>query len=807
MAFDGTLKFDTKIDDSGFELGLSALGSLAKKGMELVNGAALLASKAMISLGKSALDAYADYEQLTGGVETLFKTSADVVNAYAANAYKTSGLSANEYMETVTSFSAALISSLDGDTAKAAEIADKAITDMSDNANKMGSSMESIQTAYQGFAKQNYTMLDNLKLGYGGTKSEMERLLADAEKISGIHYDLESYADIVDAIHVIQTEMDITGTTAKEAASTISGSVGMTQAAWKNLVVGIADDNQDFDKLMQDFVESATVAATNILPRVEIIIGGLGKLVSGMGDVLSEALLSITDILPELVSAGISLVQTIASAISQNSDKIVSAAMEIGMTLIKGMSDILPVIHDTGLTILASLIKGITANIGMIAQQAASTVKQFAQIIITNVPVLLEAAAELIAEVIQAVTDDLPEFIETAIEVISSIAQALIDNAPIVIDAIIEALPMILDALLDNLPLMIQTIMTIGVQLIQYIPKIFDQLIMMLPDLIGQVIAAVIDNAPLMLEAFTALFSEALIALGEMWNSLSAALDEAIAKIAEYFSIGFSDIKKFFSDVYSEIKEEISKTWSAVKKWGADMVNSAVKTAQDFLDNIVNSFVKIPNKVKGSLSDAFDKVTDWGSNIISKITDIGKNLVKGIWDGIQNMKQWIKERILSFGDVILDSFKSVFGIHSPSAVMRDSVGKYLAQGIGVGFSEEIPEVGKNALKAFESLKFSSPEIGFKAVPEIDSSAFSALSKQDLSIDSSLIQPDISSVINNNYTYNSSSASPENQQEIVINAHFSVGEEVVAQGVGRILLSEADKQQGIDIQLKKRGLTT
>ena len=173
MAFDGTLKFDTKIDDSGFSKGLEAIGNLAKKGMALVAGATVAASGAMVALGKSALDAYADYEQLTDGVKTLFKTSADAVNAYAANAYKTSGLSANEYMETVTSFSAALISSLDGDTAKAADIADKAITDMSDNANKMGSSMESIQTAYQGFAKQNYTMLDNLKLGYGGTKSEI----------------------------------------------------------------------------------------------------------------------------------------------------------------------------------------------------------------------------------------------------------------------------------------------------------------------------------------------------------------------------------------------------------------------------------------------------------------------------------------------------------------------------------------------------------------------------------------------------------------------------------------------------------
>ena len=250
MAFDGTLKFDTEIVTEGFKAGLEKIGSFAKKGMALVTGSVTAASGAMIALGKSALDAYADYEQLTGGVSTLFGTQDRSLEEYAASvgksvdaarseydkllqaqsdvldnaakAFKTAGLSQNEYMETVTSFSAALIASLGGDTLKAAEVADKAIVDMADNANKMGSSMESIQNAYQGFAKQNYTMLDNLKLGYGGTKSEMERLLADAEAISGVHYDIESYADVVEAIHVIQDEMGITGTTAKEAAETIS---------------------------------------------------------------------------------------------------------------------------------------------------------------------------------------------------------------------------------------------------------------------------------------------------------------------------------------------------------------------------------------------------------------------------------------------------------------------------------------------------------------------------------------------------------------------------------------------------------
>ena len=227
----------------------SKLGSVLKGIGAAMGAVAAAAGAAAVKLGKEVISAYADYEQLVGGVDTLFKDSSQKLQQYAANAYKTSGMSANDYMETVTSFSASLIASLGGDTQKAVEYADMAITDMSDNANKMGTDMASIQNAYQGFAKQNYTMLDNLKLGYGGTKSEMERLLADAQAISGVKYNIDSYADVVKAIHVIQTGMDITGTTAKEAEHTISGSVSSMRAALKNLLVGFGDANADMAQL------------------------------------------------------------------------------------------------------------------------------------------------------------------------------------------------------------------------------------------------------------------------------------------------------------------------------------------------------------------------------------------------------------------------------------------------------------------------------------------------------------------------------------------------------------------------------
>ena len=242
---------------------------------------------ALTTLTVASVKSYAEYEQLVGGVETLFKESANDIKKYAQNAFKTAGLSANEYMETVTSFSASLIQSLGGDTKKATKYADMAITDMSDNANKMGTSISNIQSAYQGFAKQNYTMLDNLKLGYGGTKTEMERLIRDANKVKEANGEManlsiERFSDMVEAIHIIQTEMGITGTTAKEADSTILGSVNSMKASWKNLLVAVSDDNADMSEAVNNFVDSAITAGKNIVPRIRVAIDGIKKLFNSL---------------------------------------------------------------------------------------------------------------------------------------------------------------------------------------------------------------------------------------------------------------------------------------------------------------------------------------------------------------------------------------------------------------------------------------------------------------------------------------------------------------------------------------------
>lgn len=310
----------------------SVFATAAKVGTAAI-GAGAAAAGALV---KQAVAAYGEYEQLVGGVETLFGDAAKNVQENAAKAFKTAGMSANDYMNTTIALSASLIQSLGGDTAKAAEIADLAITDMSDNVNKMGTSAEMVQNAYRGFVRQNFTMLDNLALGYGGTKEEMERLLADAEKISGVKYDISSLADMIQAIHVVQTEMDITGTTAKEAATTIQGSANSMKAAWKNLIVGVSDDNQDFDKLMDDFVDSVETAGDNMIPRVEKSLDGVAKLVEkGSEKIIPKAIQVITKNLPKFINAGAKIVTAIGQGITKNAPELLKAGTDALSSLIK----------------------------------------------------------------------------------------------------------------------------------------------------------------------------------------------------------------------------------------------------------------------------------------------------------------------------------------------------------------------------------------------------------------------------------------------------------------------------------------
>lgn len=348
-------------------------------GNAIVSGVKAVAS-GIKSLISGAIEGYGEYEQLVGGVETLFGSSADTVIKNAENAYKTAGLSANAYMETVTSFSASLLQSMGNDTEAAAKKADQALTDMSDNANKMGTDMQSIQNAYQGFAKQNYTMLDNLKLGYGGTKEEMQRLIDDANALNAAqgnytNYSIESYADIVDAIHTVQTEMGITGTTALEASTTVEGSINSMKAAYQNFVTGLGDQNADIGALTEELIQSAGNVAKNVLPVIESVVKNIAETVREQGpDMITRFVAYATEKLPEVLKLGIQLIVSLVKGLAQNLPELLRGTLALVDAIISAFLDSLPDIIEVGKDIVRGLWEGIKAMASWIGEKVSGFV-------------------------------------------------------------------------------------------------------------------------------------------------------------------------------------------------------------------------------------------------------------------------------------------------------------------------------------------------------------------------------------------------------------------------------------------------
>ena len=426
------------------------------KGIGVAVGAVVVAAgAAAVALGKEAVSAFADYEQLVGGVDTLFKDSSAAVQGYANNAFKTAGLSANEYMETVTSFSASLIQSLGGDTEKAAKYADMAITDMSDNANKMGTDMGSLQNAYQGFAKQNYTMLDNLKLGYGGTKAEMERLLVDAGKIAGVQFDISSYADVTEAIHVMQESMGIAGTTALEAEHTISGSISSMGAAWKNLLVGFGDSNADIGALAGDLVKSFQNVLKNILPVIENIVKALPV-------ALAALLPEISKMLPMLLSTATSLLTQVIDAIVASLPMLIPVAVDALLTIVDTLIDNLPLLIEAAMQIIISLVEGLADSLPELIPAAVDAVLTIVDTMIDNVDKLIDAAIEIILALADGLITALPRLIEKAPEIVIKLLGALIENAPKILSAGIE----LIGKLIEGIWSVIVSVVTAGADVV-----------------------------------------------------------------------------------------------------------------------------------------------------------------------------------------------------------------------------------------------------------------------------------------------------------------------------------------------------
>lgn len=625
---------------SGETSGLqSAMGSAISAVGKFSAAAVAAGATAVAALTKSAVESYADYEQLVGGVETLFKDSAGIVQEYAANAFQTAGLSANDYMETVTGFSASLLQSVGGDTEEAARIADQAITDMADNANKMGSSIESIQNAYQGFAKQNYTMLDNLKLGYGGTKQEMERLLADAEKLSGVHYDISNLNDVYEAIHVVQGELGITGTTAEEASTTIQGSAAAMKAAWQNMLTGIADENADFDGLINNLVESVATFGENILPRIETALSGVGKLISGLAPIIVEALPGLVEnVLPGFIDAIMEVVNSIVEAIPEVIPVLIQALVDIVTQLIECLAENLP-------TIIEAVIQGLEQIMNSLAE---------------NLPTIISGITEMLLQVVQVIISNAPQFLEAFLNLLLSFGQAQLQALPQIIAALPTLINGIIDFLIQAIPMVMDGFIQLMTSLCEALPEIIAAITEVLPQLIDGIISGIIALIPLIIDCGIQLF---------------IALIQNISAI-------ISGIAKALPDLITGIVDAILEHLPEIIECGVQLFIALIEN----LPTIIVELVKAVPQIIQALLEAFGEG-------VSKFGEMGVNLVKGLWNGFKskldefftNAKQWFSNGVAKI--------KKSLGINSPSTIFAD-IGKYLVLGLDEGITDNISSASK-----------------------------------------------------------------------------------------------------------------
>lgn len=677
------------------------------KGLAVAGAAAATAVTALVS---KSVGAFADYEQLTGGVETLFGASGRSVEEYAQSvgksvsdiqgkydslmsaqnavlenankAYMTAGMSANEYMDTVTGFSASLISSLGGDTNKAADYANSALVDMSDNANKMGTDMESIKNAYQGFAKQNYTMLDNLKLGYGGTQAEMKRLLGDAQKLTGQKYDISSFADITQAIHAIQTQMDITGTTAKEASTTISGSWGSLKAAFENTLVGLTTGGEMFDQSLDALVDSAKTFGQNVIPAITGALSGVGSLIESLAPVIVAELPSmVSDILPHLVSATKSLVTGLISQLPALGKAVLDAIPSI----FDGMTD---VIGESSVGKLKGSFEGLKNTITDTFSNIGPMLKDFCEGGISTFCDALSTAMDLASGAISV--------IEALSPVIGAVAGAIITykGAVLLWNAAETA---------KNVVMGISTAAQWALN------------VAMTANPIGIVIVAIgaLVGAFIVLWNKSEGFQNFWINLWEKVKAIVTSAWEGIKAGFEKIKNGISAVKEKVSTMWNGVKEKTSELWGGVKNVVSEKLNNikstydahgrglkgatfaAIEGVKEYyrtgydainqltggkLGEVVNKVSEKMEAVKGKFSEAF-------GNVKNTVMTIFENIKNGITEKISAAVNKVKEIFGSIAEKVSDVWGKIKGIiKAPKIVQKGTVSI-------AGVSTPIPKLG------------------------------------------------------------------------------------------------------------------
>lgn len=642
-----TKEYEKGIKDSKSKLsGLgnsitSGFATAAKVGLSATTAAVGAATTALVGLSKAAVSNYAQYEQLVGGVDKLYGTASEKIQSYADQAYKTSEMSANKYMETATSFSAALINSLGGDVDKAADLTDVAMRAMSDNVNVFGSDFQSVQNAFQGFAKQNYTMLDNLKLGYGGTKSEMERLIADANEYrasigQSADLSIDSFADIVQAIQSVQEAQHIAGTTSKEAMTTIEGSARATQAAWDNVITAIGRGegiSEAFSGLVNSiFGEKEGEGLLNqIIPRIQQVFDGIATFVEQAGPLFADKIPALVDaILPTILESGVTLIKTLA-------DGLISAS---------------PLIFDTGFQIIMSLLDAITELLPKVGEMAMQMVGNLATSIGEAAPELIPNAVNTIIDTILSILENVDALVDGAIALVMGLADGIINALPILLDRLPEIIVKLVDALIVNAPKLAGAGPQLVLALIQGIIGALPEFLALGPRIVTGLLETLVSNAPQMVEGGISQMKKLIEGIVGMIPDLLALPAEIVIKLAATFVNVAPNLIESGQRLVAAVGEGVSSLVENAAHWGADLIDKFVSGIVNNVDKVIRAAEDLASKVKDIIGFSEPKKGPL-SNFHTFAPDMIDLFAKGIKDNTNVVIDQLKESF-DFGDIIKD---------------------------------------------------------------------------------------------------------------------------------------------------------
>lgn len=895
MAFDGTLKFDTAIDKTGFKLGLDNLGSLAAKGMAAVTAAVTAAAGAVSALGGYAVSVGKDFEssmaQVIATMGITKDTVQDGVNSYdllkeaAAAAGESTTFSASEAADALNYLALAgydaakaadalpavldLAAAGGLDLAYASDLATDAMAALgieatSDNLTRFGDEMA--KTASK--ANTSVAQLGEAILTVGGTSKSLAGgttelnaalgVLANrgikgaeggtalrnmilalsaptdkaAEAMANLGLEVFDAAGNMRPMNEIFKDLDTALAGMSEGEKTQVLNEIFNKVDLKSAQAMLAGCGEEFDSLtdalsdcdgamsamadtMNDTLEGDLKSLNSKMEAFGIAIydnlneplrelaqlgsdyisqltaafkeGGFEGLAESLGDVLGQAVTKISEYLPAILEMGASVVENLINGLVSNIDGISQSASQIMLTIVNSAVSILPELLVAGVEIITSLVEGMAKS----------------------APQISKAAIEGIGRVLDGISANLPAFIEAALEIISAVLSAVADNIDVILDAALEMLETLAMSLVENIEPLIEAVIEIIFAIAEYISENSGEIASVAVTVITTLAGCIIEHIPDFIVALAALFV-ALV------NYQLTLFDEWISYVQEFFVDVIDDVGAWFSDIKDEVSEWIEQIADDIKEWFSDLIDNAGEAASDFIDAIVDFFKELPGNISDFLSDAVDEVAEWGDNLIKKgkeaakdlvdtvvegisslpdkLWEAGKQLVEGLWEGIKSAAGWLGDKISDFGSGIIDDFKDVFGIHSPSRVMRDSVGKYLAQGVGEGFTDELPDVGKEAVKTFTSIKFT---------PDIAPEAVRALELQGNGMSGIVHSSPTSEIVNNQYSYSTvnNNNNSETSSDLSGNIQIFIGEEMAAE----IALDKIDKKQGQKIQLRKRGL--